>query len=317
MSRARGPASWIARRLGYAVVILFAISLLVFIATQALPADPAQAILGRAEPARIEALRAELGLNEPLTSQYLNWIGGVVTGDLGTSLTTRDSVSSLIGGRLVQTLFLLGITSLVAVPLSYALGALAAFKRDSLGDRVGLGSSVILASLPEFVTGLLLVMFFATTVLHVLPAVTLDTSLSGWKSLILPVTVLTCVIVPYLYRLVRASTIEVLESDYVHVARLKGLSNRRIIFGHALPNAMVPAIQGTALMLAYLLGGVIVVEFLFTYPGLGTLLLDAIRNRDLPVIQGLTLIFAGGFLLFNLLADIITVLITPRLRTGI
>lgn len=319
-SRRPSTWGWVVRRLLYGLVVLFAVSLLVFIATQALPGDPAEAILGRDEPERIQALREQLELDRPLTTQYVDWLTGVVTGDFGDSLASQTPVSGLIGDPLKNSLFLLLVTGLITIPLSLLLGALAAVRRDRAADRAGLVTAFVLVSIPEFVVGIALVMIFSTSVFQWLPAVTLGdpfaAPLREWKNLVLPVAVLGCAIVPYLYRLVRASTIDVLESEYIYFARLKGLSSRRVLLGHALPNAVVPAIQASAFMMAYMLGGVIVVEFLFSYPGLGTLLLEAIGNRDLPVIQAVTLIFAGGYVVFNLAADVLTMLATPRLRTG-
>jgi peptide/nickel transport system permease protein len=250
----------------------------------------------------------------------LSWFGGVIRGNLGTSLASQGSVSGLIVPRLENTLILMLLTSSVAFPLSIALGALAALRRDGSWDRFGLIVALIIASLPEFVLGMLLVILLATTVLHVLPAVTLvlpgASPLSNPKSLVLPVLVLTLAVVPYLYRLVRASTIDVLESEFIYMARLKGLPDRTILTRHALPNALIPAIQASALVLAYLLGGVVVVEYLFGYPGLGGALLEAVQNRDLPVIQAIVLIFAAGIVVFNLVADITIILANPRLRTA-
>lgn len=311
---------WLLQRVGYGLIVLFAVSLLIFIATQALPADPAEAILGRAEPERIESLRQQLGLNRPLVTQYLDWISGIVTGDLGMSLTAQAPVSSMIGPRIENTFILLFLAGIIAIPLSILLGALAAFRRDGVGDRAGLVGAIFLSAVPEFVVGLFLIMLFATTVFQVLPAVALaDPATAGfasWKSMILPVSILTLAVVPYLYRLVRSTMIDVLESDYIHVARLKGLSTRRIVFGHALPNALAPVIQGSALVLAWLLGGQIVVEYLFSYPGLGSFLLESIRTRDIPVIQAIALIFAASYVIFNIIADVLTVMTSPRLRTG-
>jgi peptide/nickel transport system permease protein len=316
------PWAWVGRRCLYAILVLIAISIVTFLATQALPGNAAQAILGRgATPQSLAAVSKQLGLDRSLPTQYFDWIKGVVTGNLGQTLAAPQvPVTSLVGDPLRNTITLLFLTAVIAIPLSFLLGAVAAINRDSRADRVGLGTAVVLTSLPDFVVGMILVMVFATTILRVLPAVTLfgsgAVSIGDWKSLVLPVSVLTVVSVPYLYRQVRLATIEVLESDYVHMARLKGLSNRRVLFAHALPNALVPAIQASTLVLAYLLGGVIIVEYLFNYPGLGSLLLAAVHTRDLPLIQASVLIFAAGYLMFNLLADVLTVLATPRLRTG-
>jgi peptide/nickel transport system permease protein len=318
-SRHRRRWVWVLRRLGLGIVVLFLVSLVVFFATQALPADPAEAILGKnATPERLDALRAELGLNEPIVEQYLSWIGGVVHGDFGTSLATRTSVTDLLDGRLVNSLVLLVLTAGIAIPVSIALGSYAGIRSGSRGDRAVLTTGFVLNAIPEFVIGMVLIILLSTTVFHLLPAVSLipdgESPLKHPKELVLPVLTLVIATVPYLYRLVRASMMDVLASDYIQMARLKGVPTSLVVRRHALPNALVPTIQASALVMAYLLSGTVVIEYLFRYPGLGSSLSEAINNRDLPVIQAIVLIFATGVVLFNLVADIMTVLVTPRLR---
>jgi peptide/nickel transport system permease protein len=221
---------------------------------------------------------------------------------------------------MTNSLFLLVATTLVAIPVSVLLGTATAIRRDGWLDRLGLSISVVVTALPEFVIGLVLVLLCSTTVFHLLPAVALippgSSPLRYPVQMVLPVLTLVLAVVPYSYRQVRASMIEVLESDYVAMARLKGMPKSIVTWRHAFPNSLVPLIQSTALVLTYLLGGIVIVEFLFGYPGLGGLLLDAMMNRDLPVIEGVVLVFATGVVVFNLAADILTVYRSPRLRTA-
>jgi peptide/nickel transport system permease protein len=317
----KGGRLWILRRLGLGLVVLFVVSVVVFAATQALPSDPARAILGReATPQLLGELRQQLGLDRPIVEQYGDWLGGVMTGDFGTSLASREPVTALMSDRVVNSLWLLTIVALIAVPLAIFLGTVGAIRRDGWLDRGTLLVSLALTALPEFVIGMLLVILLATTVFQVFPAVSLippgESPLGHIDQLVLPVLTLVLVVVPYLYRLVRASMIDVLESEYVAMARLKGMPEHIVTLRHALPNALVAMIQGSALTMVYLLGGIVVIDFLFQYPGLGSLLTDAVENRDMPVIQAVTLTFATGAVLFNLAADILTVYLTPKLRTG-
>jgi peptide/nickel transport system permease protein len=312
---------WVLWRLAAGVLILFAVSVLVFAATQALPGDPARAILGReATPERLSAVRAQLRLDEPLVSQYGRWAGGVLKGDFGTSLAAQVPVTELLGRRLGSSLALLAVAVAIALPLSLLLGTLMGLRRDGLFDKTFMLAGILLVALPEFVIGMALVMLLATTVFTLLPAVALipagDSPFAHPRQLVLPVLTLVLATVPYLSRLLRGSMIDVLESEYVHMARLKGMPERIIVLRHALPNAVAPTLQASALVLAYLLSGIVVVEYLFRYPGLGGALTDAVGNRDLPVIQAITLIFAAGIVGFNLVADVLTVYVTPRLRTG-
>jgi len=299
--------------------VLVLVSLVVFFATQALPADPAEAILGRnATPERLAALREQLGLDRPVVAQYLSWISGAVRGDFGVSLAARTSVTDLIQSRLVNSVVLLVLAAGIAIPVSIALGSYTAMRAGSRTDRAVLTSGLVVNAIPEFVIGMVLIILFSTTVFHLLPAVSLIPAgqfpLTRPKELVLPVATLVIATVPYLYRLVRASMMDVLASDYVQMARLKGIPTSLVMRRHALPNALVPTIQASALVMAYLLGGTVVIEYLFRYPGLGSTLSEAISNRDLPVIQAVVLIFASGVVMLNLLADLLTVLVTPRLR---
>jgi peptide/nickel transport system permease protein len=302
------------------VLVMLLVSIVIFVATQALPGDTARAILGRtATPQSLAALREQLHLNRPLVVQYLTWAGGLIRGDAGTSMAAQEPVSRLIADRVINSAFLVLCAGLISIPLSVLIGAYAALWRDKTFDVVTSLTTLVFAALPEFVVGVTLVVLFATTVLHVLPAVSLiPPGGRPWEQpigMILPTLTLVLAVTPYVARIMRASMIEVLESDYVEMARLKGLSERIVIQRHALPNALGPTFQVIALNLAYLAGGVIVVEYVFNYAGIGGALRDAVSNRDLPVIQAVALLIAGLYVVLNLIADIATILVTPRLRT--
>ena len=309
------------RRLGLGLITLVLVSLLVFATTQALPGDAAQAMLGKeATPERLAALREQLHLMAPVWQQYALWMGGVLHGDFGRSLATEQPVWGLLRARVGNSAFLVLASALIAIPASILIGVAGAVRRDRAIDHILSMGSLVLAALPDFVIGILLVMLFATQVFHVLPAVTmLDDGVPIWRQfsqVILPAVTLDIAVVPYMARIMRASMIEVLESEYVQMARLKGMPPARVVLRHALPNAMVPFIQVTALQLAWLAGGVVVVEFVFRYPGIGQALIDAVANRDLPVVQTLALLIGTVYVLLNTLADVATILLTPRLRTA-
>jgi peptide/nickel transport system permease protein len=310
-------------RIGLGVLTLFLVSVVVFVATQALPGDAARSILGReaANKDRYEALRHQLGLDKPVTSQYATWLKGVVTGDLGNSLAADEPVTQLLGRRVLNSFILVFIAALVSVPVSLLLGSLTALRRDSKFDSSVTVGSLAMAALPEFVIGIILILVFATQVFKILPATSrVDSSVPIVQQLnlfILPALTLTLAVAPYITRILRASTIEVLESEYVMMARLKGLPERLVLNRHALPNALAPALQVTALNLAWLAGGVVVVEYLFAFPGMGSLLVDSVGNRDMPMVQAICLIIATVYVIANLTADILTILVSPRLRTGL
>jgi peptide/nickel transport system permease protein len=317
--RRAGIAVFIVRRILLGLLVLVLVSIVVFAATQAL-GDPARAILGRtATPASLKALREQLNLDQPVVVQYFTWASRLVRGDLGTSLAAHEPVSKLIGDRLVNSAFLVVCAGIISIPLSVAIGAYAALRRDRTFDVASSLVTLLFAALPEFVVGVTLVVLFATTVLHVLPAISLiPPGGRPWQQplgMILPTLTLVLAVTPYVARIMRASMIEVLESEYVEMARLKGLSERLVILRHALPNALGPTFQVIAINLAYLAGGVIVVEYVFNYAGIGGGLRDAVSNRDLPVVQALAMLIAGLYVVLNLLADIATILVTPRLRT--
>lgn len=313
-------ARLIARRLALGVLTLFLISLVVFAAVLALPGDAATAILGReATPERVAALRDQLNLNDSVVTQYLDWIGGVLTGSFGESAATQQPVSELLSDRVANTGFLVFVAAVIAIPLSIGIGVWTAMRRDRSVDHVVSTSTLVLAALPEFVIGIGLILLFATSVFTWFPAVSLlAPDQRAWTEpsvVVLPAATLVLAVTPYISRIMRGSMIEVLESEYVTMARLKGLSERTVIWRHAVPNAIVPAIQVTALQLAWMAGGVVVVEFVFSFPGIGALFIDAVDNRDMPVVQTITMLAAAIYVVLNLLADLATIAVTPRLRT--
>ncbi|MDX6366026.1 MAG: peptide/nickel transport system permease protein [Nocardioidaceae bacterium] len=314
-----GIPAFVVRRLLLGLLVLFLVSVLVFVATQLL-GDPAQAILGRdATPDRVAALHRQLHLDQSVLGQYLSWAGGLLHGDFGISLASQQPVSELLGPRLVNSGVLVLLAAVVSIPLSIAIGAWAALKREKAFDTIASNLMLVLAALPEFVVAVLLVIIFATTVLHVLPSISqIQPGQRPWdvpKELILPTATLVIVVAPYVARIMRASMVEVLESDYVEMARLKGLPERTVLVRHALPNAIGPVFQVIAINLAYLAGGIVIIEYVFNYSGIGSALQDAVVNHDVPVVQALAMLIAGVYVVVNLLADIATILVTPRLRT--
>jgi peptide/nickel transport system permease protein len=308
-------------RIALGILTLFLVSIVVFAATQALPGNAATAILGRnATPARVAALSRQLHLNESAFAQYTHWLGDILKGNLGISAATQEPVTHYISGRLANSAFLVLVSAIVAIPLSITLGVWMAVRRDKPADQALSVGTLGLAALPDFVIGILLVLLLGTNVTHIFPPVSLiPPGEHAWdvpKAVVLPALTLVLAVTPYISRIMRASMVEVLESDYVTMARLKGLPNRTVIWRHAVPNAIVPAIQVSALQLAYMAGGVVVVEYVFAYPGIGSALIDAVGNRDVPVVQALTLIIAAVYVVVNVGADVLTILVTPRLRTA-
>jgi peptide/nickel transport system permease protein len=314
-------ARLLGRRLLLGLLTLWLISIVVFAATQILPGDAARAVLGRsATPERLEVLRQQLHLDLPAPTQYWIWLKGVLAGDLGTSLASNRPVIEQVGPRVANSLALLVLVGLAGIPLSIAFGIVAALRRgrglDTTVSVVALG----LAAAPEFVIGIGLIVLLSTVVFHWLPPVSMVppgvSVLAKPKILVLPVLTLVIVCFPYIFRMMRASMIEVLDSDYIEMAELKGLSRRRLILLHALPNAIAPTVQVIALTFAYLAGGVVVVEYVFGFPGIGQGLINAVVARDIPTIQCVVVLLAGFYVLVNILADVIAVLVTPRLRVG-
>jgi peptide/nickel transport system permease protein len=321
MSNNWGVVRFIGRRVLLGLFTLFIVSVIVFTATQLLPSDPATAILGRdATTESVAALREELGLDRPALTQYTDWLGGILTGDPGDSFNARQPILEYIGTRVTNTLFLLVLASVVSIPLGLLIGAVQAGRRDTTFDEVSSFTMLGLASIPEFVIGMTLVIVFSTRVWNWLPAVTQIGTDRPWQhmdQMLLPALTLVLGAVPYISRITRASLIEVMESDYVEMARLKGAPERTVMWRHAMPNSLGPVFQVIALNIAYFAGGVIVVEYLFNYPGIGGALQASVRVRDIPVIQFLVMVLATVYVCTNLIADVATILVTPRLRTRV
>ena len=316
-------ANWLLRRIGLAVLTLWLVSVLVFVATAAL-GDPVRAILGRdyeSNPGRVAQLEAQLNADDSLVSRYFSWLGGLLTGDPGTSLANQQPVWGQISANVVNTLVLVLLAAAVMIPLAFGIAMISAHFRRRRPDTVIQTVLLALAGVPEFVTGILLVALFSTSVFTIFPAVTIA-SPSGrpWdnpEGMVLPVATLVLAVTPYVSRIVRATLLEVLDSDYVELARLKGIPESVVMRKHALLNAIVPGIQVIALQLAWLAGGVVLVETLFSYPGVGRQLVDSVRNHDVPMVQALSMIIAAVYVLVNLVADVFSILLTPRARTAI
>ncbi len=308
-------------RIGLGLITLFAVSIVIFLATQALPGNAAYAVLGHgATPQRLKALEDQLHLNRSLPSQYGSWIGGVLHGNFGTSLANGESVSSLIGPRLVNSAVLVIGAGIVGTLIAGILGLIAAARRDRLFDHVASVIALTITALPEFVVAIALVIVFAVNALHILPAVSVippgTSPLSDLNALILPIATLSLVIAPYIFRMMRGAMIEALESDYVEMAELKGISRRRVLLVHALPNSLPPVIQVIGLNLLYLAGGIVVVEYVFNYPGIGAGLVDAVSDRDIPTIQFIVLILAAFYVFVNITTDVVALLASPRRRAS-
>lgn len=305
------------QRLALGLFALLAVSLIVYLAVGLLPGDTAEAILGQSATAEtVAALRAQLGLDQPPLLRFMHWIGNLLSGDLGTSLTNQRPVLELVSARLGNTLMLAGMAALISVPVALLLGMLAALYRNSWLDRLLNFSALSAVSFPEFFVAYLLILVFAVQLgwLPSLSDISSDSSpLELLQSTILPVLTLSLVVIAQMMRMTRAALVNLLASPYIEMARLKGIRPARIIFYHALPNALAPIINVVALNLAYLVVGVVVVEVVFVYPGLGQLLVDAVATRDIPVVQACCLIFAMTYILLNTLADVLAIATNPRL----
>jgi peptide/nickel transport system permease protein len=306
------------RRSLIGIVTLVLVSILVFAATQILPGNAASAVLlNTATPARLHALETQLGLNRPAVLQYWTWLTGIFHGNFGKSLANGQPVSTLIGGRIVNSLVLVVLAGVIGTVLGVGFGVLAAARRDSVLDHVLSVGALAITALPEFVVAVILVIFFAAVVFHLFPAVSVFVGTAPWsnpKELVLPVATLVIVIVPYVFRMMRGSMIDALESDYVQMARLKGVPRWRVLLFHALPNAIAPTIQVIGLSFLYLAGGVVVVEYIFNYPGLGQALVNAVSDRDIPTIQFIVLVLAAFYVAVNILTDVISLAVSPRRR---
>ena len=307
----------ILQRLALGVLTLFVVSLVIFTSVEMLPGDFAQAILGQSATAEtLQAYRDELGLERPAVSRYLEWLGNAVQGDLGASLANGKPISELIGARLGNTLFLAGMTAAIAIPFAVSLGILAALFRNSWFDRSISVSTLTSISFPEFFVAYVLILWFAIK-LQWFPALANIASDSPFETRvfnsILPALTLTLVVTAHMMRMTRASIINLMALPYIEMARLKGASPARTVLRHALPNAIAPIVNVVALNLGYLITGVVIVEVIFVYPGLGQLLVDSVTRRDLPVVQAACLIFAGTFIILNLIADVVAIVSDPRL----
>ena len=310
----------IARRLILALITLFIISLIVFIGVEALPGDSATGYLGQlATPESLAALREEFGLNDPVVQRYFDWLGDILKGDLGVSMVKRKPVAELIGNRFRNTLVLAIAAALVGIPLAIVLGVIAGLMRDKWPDILVSTASIIAMTLPGFVTATLLIYVFAIR-LEMFPAITLLPTnvpvVELLPNIVLPIITLTLIMVAHILRLVRTNMIDVMTSDYVQMARLKGVPTRQIVFKHALPNAMLPTINVVALTLAWLLGGVAIIETVFNYPGIGKLMIGAISDRDFALVQGIAIILSAVFIALNLIADLLSMILNPKLRTA-
>ena len=310
----------IIRRLFLALVTLFIISLIIFIGIEVLPGDMATAYLGQREtPESLKALREEFGLNDPAYERYLNWLGDALRGDLGMSYARRQAVSDMIGYRLRNTVVLSVVASLVGIPLAVVLGVIAGLTREKWPDTIISLIAIIGMTLPGFVTATILIFIFALR-LEWFPAITLiatDAHVSELlPNIVLPIITLTIIMVAHILRLVRTNMIDVMVSDYVQMARLKGVPALKIVFKHALPNAMLPTINIIALTITWLIGGVAIIETVFNYPGIGKLMINAIADRDFALVQGIGIILACVVIAVNLIADLLSLVLNPRLRTA-
>lgn len=310
----------IARRFILALVTLLIISIIIFIGVEALPGDAATAYLGQsATPESLKALREEFGLNVPAYQRYFSWLGDMVHGDLGESMARRKPVSEIIGNQFRNTVVLAVAAGIVGIPLAVVLGVLAGLTRDKWPDILVSLVAILGMTLPGFVTATILIYIFSIR-LEMFPAISMvptDAPVSEiLPNIVLPIITLTFVMVAHILRLVRTNMIDVMVSEYVQMARLKGVPIIKIVFQHALPNAMLPSINVIALTLAWLLGGVAIIETVFNYPGIGKLLINAIGDRDLPLVQGIAIILASIYIGVNLIADLLALVLNPRLRTA-
>lgn len=318
--RQRHPlVAYALRRTAIAVLLVLLVSLLVFAATLVLPGNAADQILGRSASAAQKArLTRQLGLDRPVTTQYLSWIGNILRGNFGRSLASGDTVTSFISSRLTNSLVLALGALIVIVPVSVVLGTLAGVKRGTFVDHTVSGVSLALIALPEFVSGTILALVLGIS-LALLPPTSIIPSgagpLSDVRILVLPILTLGIAGSAYIIRMLRAGVAETMASDYVQAARLNGIPERRIISHHALRNALAPTVQVVALTVQWLVGGIVVTETVFSYPGLGQGLVQAVTARDIPVVQGVTLLLAAAYILINLLADVLVILLVPKLRT--
>jgi len=308
----------IGRRLGAAIVTLLIVSMVVFAITAVLPGDAAQQALGQfATPEQVAALRGKMGLDQPGVLRYLHWLTNLLSGDLGVSASNATSVTELMAGRVPNTLMLAAATALVSVPLALILGIGSAMGRGGRVDGFVSFFTLMMVAVPEFLVATLAVLIFAVN-LGWLSALSYSSEITSplqfMRTYALPVMTLCCVIVAQMARMTRAAVIDQLDSPYVEMARLKGVSPVRVVLRHALPNAIGPIANAIALSLSYLLGGVVIVETIFNYPGIASLMVDAVTNRDMALVQACTMLFCTAYLSLVLIADLCAILSNPRLR---
>ena len=318
----------VAQRLALGVLLLLAASLLIFGLTEILPGDAAQAILGQAAtPESLANLREEMGLNRPASTRYVEWLGGIITGDMGNALTNKLPIADQIAKRMSATLFLAFWAALISVPLAILLGLIAVRYQNRWPDKLISGATLASISLPEFMIAYILIFFFSVKIMtfsilgwqptpfpsfaNVSPSMPLSQKLFN---IALPVAVLTLVVLAHMMRMTRAAILNVMQSAYIETAELKGLSTFAVIYRHAFPNAVAPIVTVVMINLAYLVVGVVVVEVVFAYPGMGQYLVDAVVKRDVPVVLACGVIFAAVYIILNIVADVVSILANPRLR---
>lgn len=321
--RRRHPLlSYALRRAAVTVLLLLLVSILIFAATEALPGNAAAQILGHSGASVAERARLshQLGLGRPLIQQYGTWISDLLHGDLGSSLSSHEPVTSFISARVGNSALLALAAVIVMLPVAMVLGTLAGIRRGRAADHVISGVSLGLIALPEFVSGTILAVFFGVTLAWFPPTSIIPSGgspLSSPDLLVLPTLTLCIAGSAYIIRMLRAGVAEAMASDYVQAARLNGIPERRIIISHALRNALGPTVQVVALTVQWLVGGIVLVETVFSYPGLGAGLVQAVTARDIPLVQSLTLLIAAFYIVVNLLADIIVILLVPKIRTSL
>lgn len=308
----------VAQRLALGALLLLAASALIFGLTEALPGDAAQAILGQAATAESLAnLREEMGLNRPALTRYFEWLGGILTGDMGVALTNKLDIATSVASRMANTLFLAFWAALISVPLAILLGLIAVRYQNRWPDKAISGVTLASISLPEFMIAYILIFFFAVKLFwapsfaNISPSMDL---LDKLHAIALPVAVLVMVVLAHMMRMTRAAILNVMQSAYIETAELKGLTGFQVIARHAFPNAIAPIVNVVMINMAYLVVGVVVVEVVFAYPGMGQYLVDAVVKRDVPVVLACGVIFAAVYILLNIFADVVSILTNPRLR---
>ena len=308
----------VAQRLALGALLLLAASALIFGLTEALPGDAAQAILGQAATAESLAnLREEMGLNRPALTRYFEWLGGILTGDMGVALTNKLDIATSVQARMANTLFLAFWAALISVPLAILLGLIAVRYQNRWPDKAISGVTLASISLPEFMIAYILIFFFAVKLFwapsfaNISPSMDL---LDKLHAIALPVAVLVLVVLAHMMRMTRAAILNVMQSAYIETAELKGLTGFQVIARHAFPNAIAPIVNVVMINMAYLVVGVVVVEVVFAYPGMGQYLVDAVVKRDVPVVLACGVIFAAVYILLNIFADVVSILTNPRLR---